>query len=169
MFLSVCPPETSRLHLHNHISIFHFNNKISTHFLYVFYPFEMQHNLNWSIHNKGVKTYASMNIPASAKHLTLVFLENKPLNSSQCKIEARPPAEHPDRSAWNPTFASIRHFNNHVTDDYGRPNVRAHKMSVSSQNHVYYITYGHFQSSADMEKWASCITGQNYIFGTSIR
>lgn len=46
-------------------------------------------------------SYASINIPASAKHLTLVLPGNKELNSSQCKIDARPPAEHPERSAWN--------------------------------------------------------------------
>lgn len=45
--------------------------------------------------------YASRKKPASLRHLTRVVCGNKSLNSSQCSIEARPPAEHPDRRAYN--------------------------------------------------------------------
>lgn len=44
-------------------------------------------------------TYASRNKPASLRHFTLVVLGNKFLYSSQCKMAARPPAEHPERRA----------------------------------------------------------------------
>lgn len=44
-------------------------------------------------------TYASRNKPASLKHFTLVVLGKKSLNSSQCKMDAKPPAEHPERRA----------------------------------------------------------------------
>lgn len=45
--------------------------------------------------------YTSRNNPASLKHFTLVVLGNNSLNSSQCSIDAKPPAEHPERRAWN--------------------------------------------------------------------
>lgn len=46
-----------------------------------------------------LENYTSINNPASLKHFTLVLLGNRCRNSSQCKIEARPPAEHPERRA----------------------------------------------------------------------
>lgn len=48
---------------------------------------------------KQYKTYASRKNPASLKHFTLVDVGNKVRNSSQCIIDARPPAEHPDKRA----------------------------------------------------------------------
>lgn len=53
------------------------------------------------LHNSKEKSvaYASRNTPASLKHLTIVDGGNKSLNSSQCNIDARPPAEHPERRA----------------------------------------------------------------------
>lgn len=41
-----------------------------------------------------------MNKPASARHLTVVCGGNINLKLSQCKIDAKPPAEHPERSAY---------------------------------------------------------------------
>lgn len=43
--------------------------------------------------------YASRNNPASLRHFTLVVPGNEFRKSSQCKIDARPPAEHPERRA----------------------------------------------------------------------
>lgn len=48
---------------------------------------------------RAIRNYASRNNPASLRHFTLVLPGNKSWNSSQCKIEARPPAEHPERRA----------------------------------------------------------------------
>jgi hypothetical protein len=48
---------------------------------------------------KITSNYTSRNKPASLRHFTLVVLGNKSLNSSQCRIEARPPAEQPERRA----------------------------------------------------------------------
>jgi len=44
-------------------------------------------------------TYTSRNNPASLRHFTLVVCGKNPRNSSQCKIVARPPAEHPESRA----------------------------------------------------------------------
>jgi len=51
------------------------------------------------MYNGIYKTYASRKKPASLKHFTLEDSGNKLLNSSQCIMDARPPAEHPERSA----------------------------------------------------------------------
>lgn len=40
-----------------------------------------------------------MKKPASAKHFTLVPIGKRALKLSQCSIDVKPPAEHPDRTA----------------------------------------------------------------------
>lgn len=49
--------------------------------------------------HSSIVYYASRNIPASLKHFTFVVFINRSLNSSQCNMDARPPAEHPERRA----------------------------------------------------------------------
>jgi hypothetical protein len=53
----------------------------------------------------------SRNIPASARHLTLVFDGNNPWNSSQRSMAETPPAEHPERRAWYNKFCQEMQMN----------------------------------------------------------
>ena len=45
-------------------------------------------------------THTSKKNPASLKHFTLVFLGRYPVKLSQCKKDAKPPAEHPESKAY---------------------------------------------------------------------
>ena len=83
MFLSECPPETSTLHFPSNI-LSSIENNIS--------PKQKRQKLKRF-------TYASRNIPASLKHFTFVERRNRSLKSSQCRVEANPPAEQPESRA----------------------------------------------------------------------
>lgn len=50
------------------------------------------------MYNKS--SYALIKYPASAKHFTLAPIGRRALKLSQCRIEANPPAEHPDNIAY---------------------------------------------------------------------
>ena len=47
-----------------------------------------------------------MKKPASEMHFTLVVAGRRALNLSQCNIEANPPAEQPERIAYNKQFTN---------------------------------------------------------------